>query len=318
MAVRTKGGRHVVEFMFRGLRVFKRLPAGRTKEEARLLEAKLRSDLFSAVELGKLPDPPLKSVIQEWARGKDAKAQSHVNAVTGQLDSEPLTQVAAVRDRLVALWGHLAPGTVNRRLSVLKGSAKYAFRKKWTKANLSAEVELLPEPKYLRREVSPDMAQALIRNASTKRAKALIAGSAYTGMRLSEVLRFNPKADIQDGAIRVLGKNGDERWVPLLEDLEPYLDQFPMDRVNWRNVYRGFEQARRKAGLKIRYHDLRHMVGTAMANDKVPDRVIADILGHKSTQTTRRYTHPSNAAKKKALGAVTAGLQRGKKNGAKK
>jgi integrase len=126
-----------------------------------------------------------------------------------------------------------------------------AFRRKWTKTNLSAEIELLPEPRYLRREVSPEMAQILIRNASTARAKALIAAAAYTGMRLSEVLRIDP-ADIQDGAFKVLGKNGEVRFVPVPEELKPHLKQFPI-KAGWRNVYRGFERARKKAGLTLRF-----------------------------------------------------------------
>jgi integrase len=317
MAVRTKGGRHTVEFMFRGARVFRRLPAGRTKAEAHALEAKLRSDLFNSVDLGKLPDPPLVSVIREWAKGKDAKAQSHINAVLAHTpETCTLSQAAGLRDRLVSDWASLAPGTINRRLSVLKGAAKMAFRRKWTKTNLSAEIELLPEPRYLRREVSPEMAQILIRNASTARAKALIAAAAYTGMRLSEVLRIDP-ADIQDGAFKVLGKNGEVRFVPVPEELKPHLKQFPI-KAGWRNVYRGFERARKKAGLTLRFHDLRHMAGTAMANADVNQRLIADIMGHKSTQTTHRYTHPSIEAKRRALGAITAGLQQGKAKRAKK
>lgn len=319
MAVRTKNGRHTVEFMFRGVRIFRRLPPGRTKAEAQALEAKLRSDLFNAVDLGRLPDPPLAQVIQEWAKGKDAKQQSHVSAVLSHVaEGAKLSEVAAVRDVLVTLWEGLAPGTVNRRLSVIKGAAKMAFRKKWTKTNLSADVELLREPRYLRREVTPGMAAQLILAASTPRAKALIAAAACTGMRLSEILRFDPGKDIQDGAIRVLGKNGEERWVPIVPELEPYLDQFPMNRSNWRNVYRGFERARERAGLNLRFHDLRHLVGTALANKGVNQRLIGDILGHKSVQTTQRYTHPSVEAKRRALAGFTAELHQGKKKGAKK
>jgi len=318
MAVRKVGDRWVVEFMFRGIRIFRRLPPGRTKAEGQALESKLRSEIFHSVDLGRAPELPLRRVVEAWAKGKDDKAQSHIQAVLDNLpDGAALSEVQAVRDRLVALWKDLAPGTVNRRLSVLKAAAKNAKRKRWTDRNYSADVELLREPRYIRREVDPDMARRLIQAASTPRAKALIAGSAFTGMRLSEVLRFDPARDVEDGAIRVREtKTGEERLVPILPELEPHLSQFPMDRTNWRNVYRGWLSARKKAGLTIRYHDLRHMAATAMANHKVSDSVIADILGHKTTQTTRKYTHPSLEAKRKALASVTLGFKKTRKRAA--
>lgn len=306
MAARNVNGRWVVEFMFRGQRIFRRLPEGRTGQDAKVLEGRLRTQIFDAVDLGRLPDPMLSKVIE--ARGwKDKKAKSHVDAVLEQVADYRLSQASEARDKLVKTWPDLASGTVNRRISVIKAACKYAFRKKWTKTNLSAEVEMLPEPAYIRREVDPSMAHKLIQAASTARAKALIAASAFTGMRLSEVLRIDPKKDVQDGALKVFGKNGEWRMVPILPELEPHLGQFPM-RSGWRNVYRGFERAREKAGLTLRYHDLRHMAATAMVNAGVDSRIIGDILGHKTVQTTRKYTHPSLEAKRKALGAITAGL----------
>lgn len=309
MAVRKSRDRWIVEFMFRGERVFRRLPAGQGKQAAQALESKLRSEIFDAVDLGKLPDPPLDRTVEEWAKGKDKKAQSHINAVIANVSDYRLSQVGQAGERLVSLWKDLAPGTVNRRLSVLKATAKWAFRKKWTKTNLSAEVHLLPEPRYIRREVSGNAAQRLIEAAGTRRAKALIVGAIYTGMRLSELLKFDPKRDIQDGAMRVRdSKNGEDRLVPVPDALVPYLSEFPM-RSNWRNVYRGWERARKKAGLEVRFHDLRHFFGTTLAEADYHPKTISELMGHKSLQTTMRYTHPSLEKKREAMSAITSRLQ---------
>lgn len=313
MAARKSGDRWIVEFMYRGKRIFRRLPKGQTKADAQALETRLRSNLFNAAEFGTLPDPSLEAVIRELTKDRDAKGLSHVNAVLANLPKGiRLSEVSKARDALVVAWKDLAPGTINRRLSVLKATCKSAFRRKWTSRNLSPEVAMLREPRYTRREVHPSMAQKLLEAATTRRAKALIAGAAYTGMRLSEVLRFDPKRDLEGDVIRVREtKTGEDRLIPLPPELKPYLDQFPM-KSGWRNVYRGFERAREKAGLTIRYHDLRHMAATAMINAGVDSRIVGDILGHKSVQTTRKYTHPSMEAKRKALGAITAGLHQGK------
>lgn len=314
MAVRKSGDRWVVEFMFRGIRVFRRLPAGQGKQSAQTLESKLRNQIFDSVDLGKLPDPPLEKVIREATKGRDAKAQSHINAVLSAIPADArLSQVGAIGDHLVSSWPDLSPGTVNRRLSVLKTSAKYAFRKKWTRTNLSAEVALLPEPRYIRREVSGDAAGRLLKAARTRREKALVLGGVYTGMRLSELLKFNPRKDIQDGAMRVRdSKNGEDRLIPIPEALEPYFDQFPMTS-GWRNVYRSWERTRDRAGVQIRFHDLRHFFGTALAEGGFHPKIIAELMGHKSTKTTERYTHPGLEKKREAMGAVTSKLQRGQK-----
>jgi integrase len=139
-------------------------------------------------------------------------------------------------------------------------------------------------------------------------------------MRLGEVLRFDPSKDIEGGAIRVRDKTAgySDRLIPILPELTPHLDQFPMNKAGWRNVYRGWLRARKKAGLEIRYHDLRHMAATAMVNAGFPDRIVADILGHKSTATTRKYTHPSMEAKREALKAITSGFHQAPAKQAKK
>lgn len=186
----------------------------------------------------------------------------------------------------------MAPATINRRLCVLKAAAKFAWRKGWLDENLSAKITLLPERKAVAREVSPEDARRLIEHASTPRAKALIAFAAYTGMRLGEIVKLT-KRDIRKGHIIARDtKNGSDRIIPILPELEPHLAEIPFT-AGWRNVYRGFERARERAGLDIRFHDLRHMVGTALANTGTDLRLIAAILGHESLQTTKRYTHPA-------------------------
>ncbi len=317
MAVRKKGDRWVVEFMQRGVRVFRRLPAGRNKGDAQQLESKLRGQVFNAVDLGKLPDPLLSKVIDEWLKTKkgskaEKQTASHANAVLGAIgDSALLSGLVGVAEQLRSI-DRLSAATRNRRLCILKAVAKYAYQKGYTQTNLSGKIQLLPERGYQRREVNPEAIKALLNEANTPRAKALIAFGAFTGMRLGEVLKLRPE-DVVGGYIRVLDpKNGHDRNIPIPKELEPHLSALPF-KSNWRNVYRGFLSARKRAGLTLRYHDLRHMAATAMAEGGAHPLIIADVLGHKSLQTTRKYTHPSLEAKAKAMKAITSGLHRGKK-----
>lgn len=296
--------RYAVEFEQRGHRVFRRLPAGATKEQAAQLETRLKHELIDQTVIGKRPNVTLKFAIESWleevvkGRKSEMATRSHAASVSADCAGELLGDIQAVAERIVGK--SLGPGTRNRRLCILKAVAKYAWRKGWTEENLSGRIQLLPEKRYTRREVTPAMARALIAAAPTPRAKALIALSAYTGLRLGEVLKLKP-ADVRGGVIVARDtKNGTDRLIPILPGLRPHLAQLPFT-AGWRNVYRGWLAAREAAGIQIRYHDLRHMVGSALTNSGADLRGIADILGHKSLQTTARYTHPSIVAKRRAL-----------------
>lgn len=329
MAVRTftAGGRrrYAVEFEVRGHRIFRRLPAGATKEQAAQLETRLKHEFIDQAIIGKKPNVLLDHAIRCWlsevvAGSKSEKqTRSHAAAVIEHVEGCNIAGITACADRIrnglppehgdgIGKLPETARGdrqrlstsTINRRLCILKAAAKFAWRKGWTEENLSARIQLLPEKTYRRREVSPEDARRLIEHASTPRAKAMIAFGAYTGLRLGEIVKLQ-KRDIRGGIIVARDtKNGTDRIVPILPELEPHLGEIPFT-AGWRNVYRGFERAREKAGLSIRFHDLRHMVGTALANAGTDLRLIADILGHESLQTTKRYTHPSVEAKKAAL-----------------
>lgn len=300
--------RYAVEFEQRGHRVFRRLPAGATKEQAAQLETRLKHELIDQTVIGKKPNVSLEYAIQTWlarqvrGRKSEKSTASHAGCVLGVLEASPGIGIGEVAEaaRGIASDEHLSAGTRNRRLCVLKAVAKFAWREGWTTENLSGRISLLPEPKYRRREVTPADARALIEHASTPRAKALIALSAYTGLRLGEVLKLKP-SDVRGGVIVAKDtKNGTDRIIPILPELKPHLAQLPF-KAGWRNVYRGFERARERAGLQIRFHDLRHMVGSALTNAGADLRLVADILGHESLQTTRRYTHPNLEVKRRAL-----------------
>lgn len=323
--------RYAVEFEVRGHRVFRRLPAGATKEQATELETRLRHELIDQTVIGKRPNVLLTAAIRSWlsevveGRKSETQTTSHANAVIAAVEGRDLADIAdcaqLIRDAVAARRGEaglaacmsggghrgqgevdrpLSPATKNRRLCILKAVAKFAWRKGWAEENLSGKIQLLPEKKYQRREVTPEDAQSLIAHANTPRAKALIALSAYTGLRLGEVLKLRPE-DVKGGVIVARDtKNGTDRIIPILPELEPHLSQLPFT-AGWRNVYRGFESARKRAGLDIRYHDLRHMVASALARSGADLRLSMDLMGHRSVETHRRYVHTDMEAKREAL-----------------
>jgi integrase len=55
---------------------------------------------------------------------------------------------------------------------------------------------------------------------------------------------------------------------------------------------------------------LRHTFGTRLAEAGCSEATIADLMGHSDPQTTRRYTHATDRAKRAAVEAVRIGRDR--------
>jgi len=68
-------------------------------------------------------------------------------------------------------------------------------------------------------------------------------------------------------------------------------------KTAWTNI-------RKKAGVCVRLHDLRHTLVTKLCESGAPEEVIMAIAGHVSRQMLKHYAHIRTEAKRKALEAV--------------
>jgi integrase len=123
-----------------------------------------------------------------------------------------------------------------------------------------------------------------------------------TAMRRSELLGLRwEHIDLQRRTIYLqLTKNGTSRTVPLSTQAIQILAQMPRNLngtvfpVTHEVVSQAFNRARKQAGVKdIRFHDLRHMAITKLA-EKLPNLIeLSAVSGHKSLAMLKRYYHPS-------------------------
>jgi tyrosine recombinase XerC len=152
------------------------------------------------------------------------------------------------------------------------------------------------------------------------RDKAIIELFYSSGLRVSELLELEPSAlYLEKGEIRVKGKGGKERIVPVgerakeavliyLKEREKFKPKtqkifvnkrgYPLTRRGlWLIVRRTFDKLGK--GLSIHPHVLRHSFATHMLNRGADLRVIQELLGHASIATTQIYTHVSYEKLKK-------------------
>lgn len=125
-----------------------------------------------------------------------------------------------------------------------------------------------------------------------------------TAMRLSEAWRCWFDLD-NNNAILSDTKNGQRRVVPVDPELAI---EFQTTRATYakRDFQRDFAEAvgRILPGRDLVVHSLRHTAASWLMQQNVPLVVVADILGHKSLNTTRRYSHLSTTQKSAVLGLL--------------
>ena len=217
------------------------------------------------------------------------------------LEKRPATDVQAIGSELEELWDGLSPGTINRRLCVLKAACKWAWKvKRWTTYNLSPFVGLQREGPGRSRTIGERQIAALIQKAPTPEGKAFIAAGAYALMRQSEVMRMTPE-DAKTG-IKIRDWDDRVRVVDIVPQLRPHLKALPLTRHK-RTLYAEFEAARDALGIQdLVYHDLRRSGATILLNRGVPLEVVSHILGHKDLETTRKiYAHVLPETVKQAM-----------------
>lgn len=202
----------------------------------------------------------------------------------------------------------IAPATVIRELSYFSSIITYA-RKEWG-ININNPVALVARPKNPRgrsRILDVVETNALFDALRPTGRRSiwmlpLVKLALETAMRRSELLGLRWEyIDLQRRTIYLqLTKNGTSRTVPLSTHAIQILDDIPRNLdgrvfpVTHEVVSQAFNRARKQAGVKdIRFHDLRHMAITKLA-EKLPNLIeLSAVSGHKSLAMLKRYYHPN-------------------------
>jgi integrase len=202
----------------------------------------------------------------------------------------------------------VAPATVIRELSYFSSIITFA-RKEWG-INIDNPVTLVARPKNPQgrsRILDEAETSALLEALKPTGRRSiwmlpLVKLALETAMRRSELLGLRwEHIDLQKRTIFLkLTKNGTSRTVPLSTQAIKILTEIPRNLdgrvfpITHEVVSQAFNRARKQAGVKdIRFHDLRHMAITKLA-EKLPNLIeLSAVSGHKSLAMLKRYYHPN-------------------------
>lgn len=181
----------------------------------------------------------------------------------------------------------LAPATIKNRIRYLTAACRYAWKMHGLGEHDPAARVTVPEVRngrtvFLTRREVLTLARAC-KDTQTRRA-ILIAF--YSGMRSGEIRR----AEVVGSAFVLRdSKNGDARIIPIHPNVRRYVGK--SQRTEFAQHYH-FDKARQAIGMPaLRFHDLRHSAASAMVAAGASTSAVGAVLGHRSAQSMKRYTH---------------------------
>jgi len=243
---------------------------------------------------------------------------AHLRARSGELRG-------ASREDLLQFLAHAmragrSPRTLSRQLSTFRQFYRWLLRDSRIRQDPTALIDSPRLGRGLPKALSEEQVTALleapdVETALGLRDRTMLELMYAGGLRVSELVGLEPaNLNLNQGLVRLVGKGGKERLVPLGEEsigwLQRYLRQARPELLGGQPGGALFVTARRqgmtrqafwyairrhaaKAGIsqKVSPHMLRHSFATHLLNHGADLRVVQLLLGHSDLSTTQIYTH---------------------------
>lgn len=214
--------------------------------------------------------------------------------------------------------------TSARRLSALRQFFQHALREGWVASDPTLDVDSPRLGRPLPKSLSEAEVEALLEapdlgNAEDYRDRVMLELLYATGLRVSELVGLRPdQVSLSQGLVRISGKGGKERLVPLGDEAQQWLVDFlrgprqellgerPCDALfptrrgsgmTRQAFWYRIKKHARTAGIQghLSPHTLRHAFATHLVNHGADLRVVQLLLGHSDLSTTQIYTHVARA-----------------------
>nr|WP_267134788.1 site-specific tyrosine recombinase XerD [Vibrio sp. A1-b2] len=208
-----------------------------------------------------------------------------------------------------------------RMLSAIRRLFQYLHREKIRSDDPTALMVSPKLPKRLPKDLTEEQVEALLNAQDLNdpvelRDKAMLELLYATGLRVTELVSLTTEnISLRQGVVRVIGKGGKERLVPMgenaIEWIETFFHQgrsellgqqtsdvvFPSKRsqqMTRQTFWHRIKHYAVIAGIdveKLSPHVLRHAFATHLLNHGADLRVVQMLLGHSDLSTTQIYTH---------------------------
>ena len=253
----------------------------------------------------------------------DSDLDDYLGYAGGDADNAPPDR-RRFRGWLADMGGRgLARTTVARRVSALRSFYRFCGRTGRIDINDLSWLRAPRPPKSVPKPVSEEDARALLAaifkrrgdDWAKKRDFALLMMLYGSGLRVSEALDLTRRDTPLDSWLRITGKGGKIREVPVLpaiaEAVADYVGACPFDggpdaplfvsargnAFGARAAQRLVESLRLELSLPayVTPHALRHAFATHLLGNGADLRAIQELLGHASLSTRQRYTNVDEA-----------------------
>lgn len=215
--------------------------------------------------------------------------------------------------------GPLAPSSLARMLSTVRGFHRFLVDESLVPLDVAVEAKPPKLALRLPKAISIEQMESVLAAAGgddlqSLRDRALLELLYATGARVSEAVALNVDDLVDGGIVRLFGKGGKQRIVPVGSYARAAIDAYLVrarpafsvrgtatpalflgargQRVSRQNAWLIIRAAAERAhlGIEISPHTFRHSFATHLLAGGADVRVVQELLGHSSVATTQIYT----------------------------
>lgn len=253
-----------------------------------------------------------------------ATAENYARDLEQFMEFSGVGKLAALDRRAVLKWlnslyeREMSPRSMSRKLSSLRGFVTWAMEHNLLKSDPIPPELSMPRELYMPHSVSEEEVQRIIEAAAgsdplTVRDRAMLELLYATGMRVSELCSLRQlDLHLADGFATVTGKGSKQRvvplgqyaidatgeWLPLRGAVCPaargLAEVFVSKRgpISRSTVFRIVKRYAAAAGVDdVSPHTFRHSCASHLLEHGMDLRLVQELLGHASLETTQVYTH---------------------------
>jgi integrase/recombinase XerD len=216
--------------------------------------------------------------------------------------------------------GGARPRSSARQLSSFRRFFRWLVRERGTGDDPTAQISMPKIGRPLPKSLSEEEVEALLNAPDTGEAlghrdRTMLEVLYATGLRVTELVSLQlSQVNLNQGVVRIAGKGGRERLIPLGEESLEWLQQFIAgpreeillekqtdfvfptrrgDRMTRQAFWHIIKRYSERAGIRqtLSPHMLRHAFATHLLNHGADLRVVQMLLGHSDLSTTQIYTH---------------------------